>query len=330
MNIRNIRELKQTAAQRLDTARDAKRIVLIYAGINVVVSLLVTLVCWWLEGQISQQGGLRNMGTRTLLSTVNALLPMLANMALLCLELGFLAAMIRIGRGLYTSPQTLRAGMSRFWAMIRSTLFLTWTYSLAVFGCLYLSAILFSITPLSRNAMEILSPMTASILDGTLVLDNATAMALSESMLPMFALFALICAAVVIPMSYQFRLVSYILMDKPHYGALMAIRESKLLMRRNRFALFKLDLSFWWYYLLMLLSSVLCYGETVLILLGIGLPFSADVGYFLFFGLYLAALFAIYYFFRSRVGVTYALAYESLKPREEAAGGVVLGNIFQT
>ena len=140
---------------------------------------------------------------------------------------------------------------------------------------------------------------------------------------------AIVFALVAIPMSYQFRLIYYILMDKPHYGAMLAVRESKQLMRRNRSSLFRLDLSFWWYYLLSALASLLCYGDSILHLMGISLPLSDGVSYFLFYGLYLAALFAIYYCFRNRVGITYALAYESLKPKEETSGGVALGNIFQ-
>ena len=64
-------------------------------------------------------------------------------------------------------------------------------------------------------------------------------------------------------------------------------------------------------------------------MLGITLPWSADVSYFLFFALYLAAQFAIYYFLRNPVDVTYALAYDAIKPEEKQDGGVVLGNIFQ-
>ena len=329
MNIRNIRGLKNTAGERLETARDAKKIIAVYAGINLSVSLLVTAVCFWLEHQISQQGGLSNMSTRTLLSTLNTVLPLVSNAALLCLELGYLAATIRMGRGLFTSVQALRAGMSRFWAMIRATLFILLNYFLAGFGCFYLASFVFILTPLSRNLVALVEPLAASILDGTAILDEATVLTMTDAMIPMFVLFGIVFALVAIPMSYQFRLVYYILMDKPHYGAMLAVRESKQLMRRNRFSLFRLDLSFWWYYLLSALASLLCYGDSILHLMGISLPLSDGISYFLFYGLYLAALFAIYYCFRNRVGITYALAYESLKPREETSGGVVLGNIFQ-
>lgn len=330
MDIRNIRELKQTATQRLQTARDAKKIILIYAGIITVLSLVTTVICYWLDSQISQQGGLSNMGTRTLLSTVNTVLPIVSNLAILCLELGFIAATIRISRGLFTSAQTLRAGMPRFWAMIRAGLYMLATYFMACIGSFYLAAMIFVLTPLSREATAILEPVIASATGSTLVLEEAVVMQVADAMIPMFVLFAVLCAAAVIPMSYRYRMVNFVLLDKPHLGAMAAIRESRRMMYRNRFTLLKLDLSLWWYYVLAMIASAICYGDALLPMLGIALPFSPGVAYFLFYGLYLAVQFAIYWFFRNQVGVTYALAYEALKPKEENTGGVVLGNIFQT
>ena len=63
--------------------------------------------------------------------------------------------------------------------------------------------------------------------------------------------------------------------------------------------------------------------------MGIELPFSEDFSYFLFYGLYWVAEYLIIAFLRPRVETAYALAYDSLRPKEEAPKGVVLGNIFQ-
>ena len=64
-------------------------------------------------------------------------------------------------------------------------------------------------------------------------------------------------------------------------------------------------------------------------MLGVELPVSDTVAFFAFYVLYLAVSFAILFFLRNRVEVTYALAYDAVKPKEEQSGGVVLGNIFQ-
>lgn len=330
MDIRNIRQLKQTADQRLEAAQDSKKIILFYTGIITVLSLLVTAVCYWLDLQISQQGGLSNMGTRTLLSTLSALLPLVSNLAMMCLELGFLAAMLRICRGLYTSPQTLRAGMSRFWAMIRANLILLLIYFGAVMASFYLATLLYTLTPFFNAALEILEPLMASADPTALVLEEAVAIELGYAMIPAFVLFGVLYVAIMVPITYRYRMVNFLLMDYPQMGAMAAIHISKLMMYRNRFALFKLDLSLWWYYLLSLLATTLCYADSLLPLLGIQLPFSRSFSYFFFYILYLAAQFAIYWFFRGKVGVIYALAYESLKPKEERSEGVVLGSIFQS
>lgn len=331
MDIRNIRQLNATVAQRLDRAQYKNQIVLIYTAITLGLSALVTVITYWLNLEISKTGGLSNMGLRSILSTVEAVLPIVQNFALLCLEMGFLAAMLRISRGLYTSPQTLRAGMSRFWAVVRCTLLLSFRYLLTGMICFYLATAIFSLTPLSNKATEILMPIVQQMtsLDTEIILEDAVMMQLIEAMIPMFVIFAVLLLVMLIPMYYRYRMANYVLMDKPAYGAVRALNESKMLMRGNGFALFKVDLSLWWYYLLTILAAVICYGDSILALLGVALPWSNTVSYFLFFGLFLIAEFAIYYFFSCRVGVTYALAYEALKPKEEESGGVVLGNIFQ-
>ena len=77
----------------------------------------------------------------------------------------------------------------------------------------------------------------------------------------------------------------------------------------------------------MVAASVVCYGDQILLLMGISLPIPAMAGSFLFYGIYLVAQCAIYYFFRNEVEVTYVMAYEAIRPVEQDSG-VVLGNIF--
>ena len=112
-------------------------------------------------------------------------------------------------------------------------------------------------------------------------------------------------------------------------GALAALRDSRMMTKGNRWNLFRLDLSMWWYYAAVLASAAVAYGDQLLPALGISLPLSDTAAYFVFLGVYLAVIFVIYYFLRNRVEVTYALAYDSLRPREPENNGAVLGNIFQ-
>ena len=128
---------------------------------------------------------------------------------------------------------------------------------------------------------------------------------------------------------YRYRMADYILIDRPGTGALAALRESRYMMRGHRVQPLRLDLSLWWVYAAMLLTTAACYGDLLLPALGISLPISDTAAYFVFFAVYLAATFAVYYFLRNRVEVTYALAYDSLRPKEPEDKSVVLGNIFQ-
>ena len=332
MTIPSARELKPKARQQLEKAREPQKIVLIYAGILTCVSAFSTGAQYLLDNGISQTGGLRNLGLRSVLSTFSNILPMAHYLFLLCLGLGFTAGALRIARGQFTSPKTLKAGAERLFPLLKCTL-LQGIILLAVgFGCFYLSMAVFMFSPFSENFVTMITHLAAdeSILSGGIpVLDEATSLALMDEMLPMFVIFLVVFLAAAVYVGYRFRLVSYLILDRPGIGAFAALRTSAAMMKGNKRRFLRLDLSFWWYYLLLFLASVLCYGDLVLAMLGIALPMSSTVSYFLFYALFLAAQFGIYWFCLSRVEVTYALAYDSLVPKQSAnSGGMVLGNIF--
>ncbi|MBQ8834188.1 MAG: DUF975 family protein [Oscillospiraceae bacterium] len=332
MDIRNPKRLKKVAAHRLENARDAGRILLIYGGILAVSSLLVTGFNSILSSQISQTGGLGNMGTRSILSTFQTILPILQSVVMLCVEFGYMAAMLRIARNQYASPMSMKMGLERAWVLIRTMLVQSAIYCCACLAGLYLASMIFSFTPLSNAATELLTPLLAQASDPEALIaamDEATQLQLLQASIPLFVLCLVCCVALMIPISYRYRMVYYVLMDKPSYGAMKALRESKAMMRGNKLALFKMDLGYWWYYGLIALTAVLCYGDVILALLDISQPFSSTVSYYLFYVLSLAAQLGVYWFFRNRVEVSYALAYESIRPKEEPEGGAVLGNIFQ-
>lgn len=331
MDIRNTKELSAFATRRLEGTPKAQQIVGIFGLIAIGSAALVTIINYVLGLQISGLGGLGNMGTRSFLSTLQTVLPLVQSMALVCLDVGYLSAMLRVARGQYASPNGLRLGFDRFWSVLRCTLSTTLIYVGAGFGAIYLSTILFTLTPLYRPVAEILEPIVSqtSILDSGIFLDEATYARLLSSMTPFFIIVALVCLLLIGPIFYSYRMVNYILIDKPGMSTLAILWESRKMMRGHRLSLLKLDLRLWWYHAAMALASVVCYGDTLVPMLGITLPWSEDVSYFLFFGLYLAVQFAIYYFLRNRVDVAYALAYDAIRPEEKKDEGVVLGNIFQ-
>lgn len=331
MNLRNLRQIHQFAADRLRQSPSQKQIVLIYAALALGLTALVTVLSHVLDLQMDNFGGLSNLGKRSMLSSVQSMLPMVQSLLSMCLNVGYLAAMLRIARGMYTSPQTLRLGFDRFWLLLRCSIFKGLMLSAVVFVSMYFGVMIYMMTPFSDAAVEIITPLLSqvSMLNTQIVIDDATYLLLMEAMVPAFAICGILLLILGVPVLYNYRMAEYVIIDKPAVGALAALRESKKMMRGNRLSLMKLDISLWWYYLASFAATVICYGDVLLNLLGLEMPIPDTVAFYGFYVLYLAASFAVHFFLRNRVEVCYGLAYDAVKPEEKQDNGVVLGNIFQ-
>lgn len=325
----NIRTVKQDAAGAMAVAREPRKVILVYAGVMTLLSLALTVVNVWLGEQISNTGGLANLGLQTVLSTVQMVLPLAQTVVLLCLELGYLSAAMRFARKQYADHTDLMTGFHRFGPLIRLVLMQGAIYLGLFFVSSWLGTQIFLMTPYAAPLLMAMEPlMNSSILSGgDVVMDEAALTAMTDAMVPMMVIVLAVFAVLAIPVMFRYRMANYRLLDKPREGAFAALRNSRAMMRGNALNLLKLDLSFWWYYLLTAVAGVICYGDQLLPLLGVELPIPPMVSYFLFYGLYLVAQFAIYYFFRNPLEVTYVMAYESIRP-EEKEDGVILGNIF--
>lgn len=329
MTIPSFKILKKNASERVAAAPEQRNIVLIYAGAVTVLAALVTVVNYVLGLQIDQLGGLSNMGLRSVLSTFQSVLPMVQSLVVLCLELGYVAAMVRIARQQYASPHTLKLGFERFFVLLRYTLIQSFIYLMAAIAAAWLAVQIFMLLPLSDPLWDLLEPhlSNADALMGMLQ-DAAFADQLTQAMWPVFLIFGALYLAFFLPISYSLRMAKYVIIDKPGQGAMFALKESKKMMKGSCIRLFKLDVSLWWWYAISVFSSLLGYGDALLAAVGISLPWSDTVSYFLFYALFLIVQFAACVFLRNRVEVVYAQAYNALKPREKD-NGVVLGNIFQ-
>lgn len=317
MNIRDRRAIHHTAAQVLESAPgNPTRIMLVYAGVSCLLALLVTVLTQTLGNRISNTGGLSNIGLRSALSTVLFLLPIVQSLFLLGWELGYIASMMGVARKQETTPYTLLSGFRRLIPLLASSLLQGLIYLALAILSFSVSSNIFLLTPLSRSFVETVTPLMneVSVLNPDLTMDEATMAAISDTMLPMLIIFCIVYAILLIPTFYRYRLVPYCLLDQQNRGGFAALRTSRQLMRRNGFALFRLDLSFWWYYLLQVLAVALSYGDTLLPLMGVSLPLSDTVSFYLFYLLSLGTQMVLFYFALNRVSVSYILAYESLKP----------------
>ena len=237
--------------------------------------------------------------------------------------------MLRIARGQYASPNGMRLGFDRFWVLLRCTLLKGLIFGGVAMASMYVAIAIYMMTPLSNSAVDILMPLVKNAGTSGILLDDATYAQLMDAMMPATVLSGVLSLALAAPVFYRYRMADYLIIDRPAIGALAALRDSRVMTKGNRWNLFRLDLSMWWYYAAMLVSAAIGYGDQLLPDLGVTLPFSDTVSCFLFPGVYLAMTFVIFYFLRNRVEVTYALAYDSLRPREPENKGAVLGNIFQ-
>ena len=332
MDIRNTSEIKGAALRRLTDAGQAKRVAAIYAGVTLGLSALVTILGLVLDGMMSGAGGLSGMGRRTVLSSVQSVLPVVSALITMCVELGYQAAMLRVARGQYTSPQTLRLGFDRFWVLLRCVLLEGLILFGITFGGIYLATMLFMFTPFSSQVVELMMPVleNVTLLSPEMVLDENLYNQLMQAMIPAFVLCAIVVAAAAIPVLYRLRMARFVIIDKPGIGAMAALRESRKMMKGNCLKLLKLDVGLWPYYVGCVLASLLCYGDMLLPMAGVNLPMSGTVSYYVFFVLYLAAQFAVYYYLRNPAETAYAIAYDSIRPKEPRAEGVALGNIFHT
>lgn len=331
MDLKDTKTWVSLAGQRLEASREHRRITGIYAGLSLGLSAAVTLVVYCLDLSIARTSGLGSIGARTMLSTLQTLLPLGINLFLMCLDLGFVAAMLRLSRGQFTSPQTLRLGFDRFWVLLRASL---------LQGAMYLAVCL----PAAYLALAVymMTPWSASLVDGVMaVLEQAPGttqvLALDEGLYEQIMtvmepclVFCFVFAGVAwLLLSYRLRMVNYILIDKPGTGAIVAIRESRKMMKGNCGKLFRLDLRLWWYYGALALTMAVSYSDVWLPKLGIIMPWSDEAAYWIAYGVYFALTAGVYLLLRSRAEVALAFAYDALKPKEEPAPGVVLGNIFQ-
>ena len=311
----DLKATKRSAANSLSQAvYSPKKLVAIHTGAMLLLALVLTVLQFLLEQGIADTGGLANLQNRALLSTAQSVLTILNMVALPFWQMGLLFAALRLSRQETAYPTSLLEGFRRWGPLIRLFALEIGIIMLVFFACSYLAGILFSFTPFMEDAIPVMEQM----LDPSGALDPS---AFSTEMLykvfmPLYLILLATMTIVGIPLFYRLRLAPYAIMDDTP-KAFSALKTSNRLMRRNGFALFRVDLSFWWYYGAKVLVSALPYGYLLPSTLGVTLPLSDTVLYFLLYGLFLVLTLALEWVFGAQVQVTYAHCDNTLK---EAAG----------
>jgi len=312
MHLPDNRRIKNAANESIKKASsDPGKLVAFHTAIVLALSLVVLAIDFVLERQIGNTGGLSGVGVRSVLETVQTVLQQVQSIALPFWQIGWLYATVKIARGETAEKADLLEGFRRFPAFLRLKILKGLIFAGLGIAAAYAGAFLVMMTPLADPMVGL---MNAD-------LTNMTQEQLMAQMEPMILPMAVICCALalvlMVPFFYRFRMAEYFLLDNPGCGARVSMRASREMMRGNIWKLMRLDLSFWWFWLLTIIVSALGIADLLLPLLGITMPWTAEIGYFGAYLLAAAAQVALYYYFKAHLDVTYAHAYMSLLPANE-------------
>lgn len=324
MEILNPIQLRKKAEFALNRGREPKKVILYYALVTTGLSAVSTVINILLDGAIAGQGGLGNMNTRAIFSSLQSLLPMILTLVSLCLNLGYQNAMMRIARRQYADQTDLKVGFRLFWPMMRMLLLQVVLYSII---CLLLYQLVFTLYSFTPRGMPLLDMLMPYLEDPNLVMTDAVVNEAFRLLIPCLLLYAAACAVVIIPIAYRLRMASYCLLDNPGQGARAAMFVSRRIMLGKCKKLFRVDLSLWKYYLLVVLSNVVLYLDVILALCAVELPFSWSLVTYGGYAAYLLIQFVTAYYLRNITEVTYLTAYDEIRDKPEDEGAV-LGNIF--
>ena len=307
-----IKKLKSDAKNALSTASsDPQRLMLTYIGAVALLTLLLSVVDLLLQQKIDNTIGLGGIGTRSMLSTIVAMLRLLPSILLPFWNMGYLHASLCLSRGECAEPGDLFSGFRCLGPVVRLHLLQGLVYLILILIVSYLFTAFLMFTGIGLSLMQQLQSIgtdldpeqLASILYGS-------GPVLTLGLLGFFLL-------IFLPVAYHLRLSAYFLMDAPEKGAIYALISSFQSMRGNCLSMVRLDLSFLWFYVLEVLIGLLCYGDAIAQALHIPLPLSPDEAYLLFLGAYLLCQFGLYMWQKNYVSVTYACAYRTLAEQPE-------------
>lgn len=324
MDILNPQTLRQRTELALRRGREPKKLIYYYAGITLAISVAIYLANLWLDSQISGTGGLGNLGTRAIFSTIQQTIPVLTSAVAMCLDLGFLAGLMRISRGQYADQTDLKTGFRKFWPLVRLYLIQMLLYMAIAFLAFQLGGLIFSFTPWADPLMAVLYPLYES---GAATIEEAVLVQLTELMMPMFIVIGIVFLVIQLPFLFKMRMAYFCLLDDSRGRAMAAIRESNRMMRGRFGQMLKIDLSLWLYYAATALMMLVLYSDLFLAVLGIPFPLGAEIFSMLIYVGSSLIQFGIQVWIRPTAELIYLTAYDALREKPQDSG-VVLGNIF--
>lgn len=298
-----------------DASYSPKKLTLLHTGIAAGLSLVLSLLTYFLDVGIGNTSGLSGLDSRAALETAQSVLQLIVFVFSPFWALGFVAAGLRWSRRQDAVPATLCKGLRRWGPAVRMFLLETLIYFVVVFVAVEVGSVLYSLTPASSALQDLIAgAQTDDLSDILAQMDNAAYAEIFLGMLP-FILIPMLIA--IVPVFYRLRFASYILMDDPRRGALYAVVTSWRLTKHNCLKLLRIDIRYWWYYLLEAAVLVLSAGDMLASLVGLELNMSAMTASIVFYVLALGAQLALYAWKKPQLFASYALLYDRLRPVEQ-------------
>ena len=322
MTIRDRKTLKQTAKRRLTAASyNPKRLILIHSGVTLGISLLLTLLDYWIAWQIDTKGsGLAGLGMRSVLETVQTVLNGAYAILAPFWSMGVTYAILRLARGKAAWPQALLEGFRRKGPVFRLLLMQGLIYGILTFAAMWGAWMLYTMTPDGQAFAEAIMKLIAGgVTDYVELYEAIPEMVLDQVSRVYVPIFLVALLVLVLPASYRMRMAPYVLMEKERSGAWKAIRTSGRLTRRNGWHLVVLDLSYWWYYLIQVLLIAVSLVPALLTMQEIQLPLDEGVLYIAANVLYTVLLLIFETQAKPKQQTVYALAYEALREQYDLA-----------
>lgn len=311
MNL-NIKGIKSYSAQRLsDNKASLFRVVLIYALVLAGVQAASMIISQVLVNQADKMTGLSASGIRAILMSAQQILTLLVGVLAPLWQVGYLVSCLDVSRGKAADPHRLTYGIRHAgkymlcYLLVALRVFLL-GYITLILGTTILSFLLTSTVSLDPGAINSQDPAAMEALTIQVLA------AIRPLLIPGAIVLLALCALVILPMLYRYRLMIYLAADHPELRPGQVLRLSDFLMRGVRLQYLKLDLSYWWFYLLLGLAEAVPAAVFALPYLNLSLPISDDLFFIILQLLYLALLTVISLLFYNRVQVTYAAAYDHL------------------
>lgn len=307
--------ISQQAGQNLSRVSYCpKKLMLIHQGVVFAVTLLLTALTFYIDGMLDDMGGLSAMGQQAVWSTVQVMLELAVLIFLPLWQISLVYVAMKWNRGETADTGDLLQGLRRFGAVLRLRLIEGIFFLVLALAVCNIGSVLFVLTPFSDELLETMKPVLEQMEDpmqSELTVAPELMEQIMEKSLPLLVFCGVLCAVAFVLVFYRIRFADYGVMEGK--GAIRSLLESVRCTHKNVLQVAKVDLFFWWFYLLQLLCvAVSYYGDTLLPMVGISLPFSADVSYFVFYILGALVQLLLVWLFQARVSTAYAGAWQAL------------------